>query len=110
MSSPSADSAVENAVERSKTARLASTVALAEGTEGFSQLRIFGLPTTASTFLDITGSSSATKTATNSLYHSLVHSTGATTFTTTGYARVTVTDSAGNITNGDHYIRIGTLT
>ena len=110
MSSKSPEAAQSDAIAASSSARLSSTVSLLDGTEGFSQLRVLGVPTTASTVFDITASSSATKTATNSMYNTLVHSTGATTFTTTGYVRVKITDSAGNLVDGDHYIRLGSLT
>lgn len=79
------------------------------GTNGFTKVKISGLPTTASTFLDIAGTSMLSAGG-GSMQQNLVAAAGATTFTTTGYVRVTVTDSANHIVAGDHYIRIGTLT
>jgi hypothetical protein len=108
MSSSSPDSAEADAV-----AALNSAVSnIQSGTSAITskQLVVSGIVNSGTAFMAITGYSSATPTATNSMYHTLVHSTGATTYTVTGYARVTITDSAGNLINGDHYIQLGALT
>lgn len=62
---------------------------------------------TTAAFLDVTGAS--TLSATGPLNNSLVSGGAVTTFTATGYVRVTITDDGGNITSGQHYIQVGTL-
>lgn len=62
---------------------------------------------TTSTFLNLTGKSTLSGTADMTL--TLVAGAAYTTFTKSGAIRVTITDSAGNVVNGDHYIQIGTL-
>lgn len=62
---------------------------------------------TTQTFFNLTGSSSESGTADMTLQ--LVKGADYTTFTKSGAIRVTITDSAGNLVNGDHYIQIGTL-
>ncbi len=63
--------------------------------------------TTSTTFLSLTGTS--TGEANTAMTYPLVLGSSVTTFTKTGFIKVTITDSAGNLTNGDHYIQIGTL-
>lgn len=70
-------------------------------------VEVSNLSTTGTVFAKFSGSSTLSE---NSLYTQIVAASGATTFTTTGYLRVTITDAAGNVTDGDHYIRIGSLT
>lgn len=64
--------------------------------------------TTTASFLDVTGF--ATLSADEIMHNSLVAGAGVTTWTKTGFIQINVTDSAGNITNGKHYIQFGTLT
>lgn len=66
-----------------------------------------GVISTSNSVLSIQGAS--TLTANDIMHQTLVAGAGVTTFTSTGFLRVTVTDSAGNITSGQHYIQIGTL-
>lgn len=71
----------------------------------------FSVPVTAqsttATFLNLTGASTLSGTADMTL--TLVAGSAYTTFTKSGAIRVTITDSAGNVVSGDHYIQIGTL-
>ena len=62
---------------------------------------------TTQTFLNLTGSSS--ESGSNDMGLQLVKGSDYTTFTKSGAIKVTITDSAGNLVNGDHYIQIGTL-
>lgn len=62
---------------------------------------------TTATFLNLTGNSSLSGTADMTL--TLVAGSAYTTFTKSGAIRVTITDSAGNVVSGDHYIQIGLL-
>ncbi len=71
-------------------------------------LPVSGGTVTSATFFNITGAS--TGEANTQMTYPLVAGGNVTTFTKTGFIKVTVTDSAGNVTNGDHYIQIGTLT
>lgn len=63
---------------------------------------------TSVSVLDVTGY--ATLSADEIMHGTLVAGSGVTTFTKTGFLQINVTDSAGNITNGKHYIQFGTLT
>lgn len=63
--------------------------------------------TTSVSLLDVTGY--ATLSADEIMHGPLVAGAGVTTWTKTGFLQITVTDSAGNITNGKHYIQFGTL-
>ena len=65
------------------------------------------LATTVSV-LDVTGY--ATLSADEIMHGTIVAGAGVTTWTKTGFIQINVTDSAGNITNGKHYIQFGTLT
>lgn len=99
--------AVRSEVQNEATNRASADSALQDGTSAFSRITISGVANSATSVGSITGRSTLTDTA--SLYTTLVAAAGATTFTTTGYVRVSIVDSAGNITDGDHYIQIGTL-
>jgi hypothetical protein len=63
---------------------------------------------TSVSVMDVTGY--ATLSADEIMHGTLVAGAGVTTFTKTGFLQINVTDSAGNITNGKHYIQFGTLT
>lgn len=65
------------------------------------------LATTVSV-LDVTGY--ATLSADEIMHGTLVAGAGVTTWTKTGFLQINVTDNAGNIVNGKHYIQFGTLT
>jgi hypothetical protein len=80
---------------------------LAQGNIPFAVPLHAGVTDTSYSALDIKGSS--TLTANDIMHQTLVAGAGVTTFTKTGFIRVTITDSAGNITDGAHYIQIGTL-
>ncbi len=62
---------------------------------------------TTTTFLNLTGRSSTSGTGDMTLQ--LVAGASYTTFTKSGAIKVTITDSAGNVVSGDHYIQIGLL-
>lgn len=51
----------------------------------------------------------ATLSADEIMHGTLVAGAGVTTFTKTGFLQINVTDAAGNITSGKHYIQFGTL-
>lgn len=63
---------------------------------------------TSVSVLDVT--SATTLSADLAMQGTLVAGSGVTTWTKTGFLQINVTDSAGNITNGKHYIQFGTLT
>jgi len=71
------------------------------------ELQITGATDSTFSFLDLTGASS--NSADIAMQGTLVDGAQVTTFTKTGFARVTITDSGGNITDGTHYIQFGTL-
>lgn len=81
---------------------------LAVGGFPFALQLLAGVTDTSFSVAAITGSS--TGSANELMHQTLVDGAQVTTFTKTGFLRVTITDSAGNITNGAHYIQIGTLT
>lgn len=66
-----------------------------------------GVEATSNSILAIEGRS--TYSADEIMHQTLVDGAGVTTFTKTGFVRVSIIDNAGNITNGAHYIQIGTL-
>ena len=66
-----------------------------------------GTRSTASACLDLQGVS--TGSANLLLQGTLVDGSNVTTFTNTGYIQVKITDDGGNITNGRHYLQIGTI-
>lgn len=61
-------------------------------------------PTVTGEVINMTGTGAA-----GILTQTFVKGSDVTTFTTTGYVRVLLTDAGGQITNGYHYVRIGTL-
>ncbi len=73
----------------------------------FAVQLLAGVTSTANSVLAIEGSS--TGTANDLMHQTLVQGANVTTFTSGGFARVTVTDDAGNITNGQYYVQFGTL-
>lgn len=80
---------------------------LATGGFPFAVPLISGTVDTSFSAMAITGAS--TNTANDIFHQTLVDGASVTTFTKTGFIRVTVTDSAGNITSGAHYIQVGSL-
>ena len=84
------------------------TANLQNGTAPLSRLVITGVANTATGFASFTGAS--TLTANDIMHQTLVDGAGVTTFTKTGFLRVSIVDTAGNITDGDHYIQFGSLT
>lgn len=65
-----------------------------------------GVTSTSNSIATIEGSSTGTAAA--ALTQTLVQGTSAS-LTTTGFLRITITDDAGNLTNGQYYIPFGTL-
>ena len=82
---------------------------LQDGTTPLKVVKVSGIVDTATSALDITGASNPGSDDTL-MQGQLVSGGRVTTWTKTGYIQVNVTDSAGNITNGKHYIQFGTLT
>ena len=81
---------------------------LAQGNIPFMVPLHAGVSNTGYSVMEIKGYSTLTD---NDIMHqTLVAGAGVTTFTKTGFIRVNIIDSAGNITDGSHYIQIGTLT
>ena len=72
-------------------------------------LVVSGLASTTISALEVTGLSNPIGYLDTLMTGQLVLGSNVTTFTKTGFVRVKVTDSQGNVTNGDHYIQIGTL-
>lgn len=66
-----------------------------------------GVTDTSYAAMEVKGSS--TLSADEIMHQTLVAGAGVTTFTKTGFIRVKIVDSAGNLTDGYHYIQIGTL-
>jgi len=89
-----ADAAVDTAFDNLKA-----------GTTAFTKVAVT-TTATAAALLSLTGYS--TLSGENDLGTTLVAG-GTASFTITGFARATLTDSGGNITNGDYYIPVGTL-
>ena len=86
----------------------ASVTAVVNGTTPLQVLKVSGIVNTATSGLNVTGAST-TDNADTLMQGQLVAGARVTTFTKTGFIQVQVTDSAGNITSGQHYIQIGTL-
>lgn len=86
---------------------LDSNTQLASGGFPFAVQLVSGVTDTSAAVMAVTGSS--TLTANDIMHQTLVAGAGVTTWTKTGFIKVNITDSAGNITNGDHYIQFGTL-
>jgi len=79
----------------------------ASGALPFSMpINVTSVSTTA-TFLTLTGNSSLSGSADMTL--TLVAGSAVTTVTKAAFIRVTLSDSAGNITAGDYYIQLNTL-
>lgn len=79
---------------------------LAVGGFPFAVSLLAGVTDTSFSALSITGQS--TGTAADAMHQTLVSGALAS-FTAAGFVRVTVTDSAGNITSGAYYVPFGTL-
>lgn len=62
-------------------------------------------PTITGELVNVTGTGAA-----NVMTQTLVGGADATTFTASGWIRVNITDSGGRLTDGYHYIPVGTLT
>ena len=77
------------------------------GIASTQELKVSGVSSTAVGFLDFT--SVSTLSADELMHTPLVAGAAVTTFTSTGFIRVKITDSAGNLTDGYHYIQLGTL-
>ena len=98
--------ATEGAVTASRPIYVDSDSKLAVGAIPFAVLT--NAATTTTSVFDITGAS--TLSDDEIMHNTLVAGAGVTTFTKTGFIQVNITDSAGNITDGKHYIQFGTLT
>lgn len=73
----------------------------------FAVPMIAGATSTSAKVFTVEGSSTG---SVNELYHqTLVQGSVASTLSVQGLMRITVTDDAGNITNGDYYVPFGTL-
>ncbi len=83
------------------------TANLQNGTTPLSRLIITGVANTGTSFGSFTGAS--TLSADEIMHQTLVDGAGVTTFTKTGFLRVSIVDQGGNITDGDHYIQFGSL-
>lgn len=62
---------------------------------------------TTTALMSFTGAS--TLSATGPLTNTIVATAAVTTFTVTGYARVALTDNAGNVTSSNYYVAFGTV-
>ena len=100
------DSAGLDTTTVSTTPYVDSSGNLAIGAVPFT-LPVSGGATTSATFLKFTGAS--TGEANTQMTYPLVLGSNVTTFTKTGFVKVAIVDSSGNLTDGDHYIQIGTL-
>jgi hypothetical protein len=103
MSSPSGD-----AVKAEADAIKQNLEAVIAGTTPLTVVTVSGIVSTATAALNITGASNPGN-ADTLMQGQLVSGARVTTWTKTGFIQVQVTDSAGNITDGKHYIQIGTL-
>lgn len=85
---------------------------LQEGALPFAQTMagvvVTGMASTTISALDVTGASNPGS-ADTLMQGQLVVGSRVTTFTKTGFIQVNVVDSAGNLTDGVHYIQLGTL-
>lgn len=81
---------------------------VAQGAIPYSMPLSAGATNTNFSVMTIVGSS--TLSADDIMHQTLVAGAGVTTWTKTGFIKVNITDNAGNITSGDHYIQFGTLT
>lgn len=108
MSSPTPDAVQENLRLAGVTGG-AAIAAILDSSTPFSKIQVANTTSTTAALMTLVGKSTLSAQSA-SMQQTLVQAAGATTFTTTGYVRVTVTDASGNITAGDHYIRIGSLT
>jgi len=83
-----------------------STSKLAVGGFPFAVAFLAGVTDTSFSAVSFTGSSTGTA---NDAMHQTLVSGALGSFTAAGFVRVTVTDQAGNLTNGSYYIPFGTL-
>lgn len=72
------------------------------------ELKFSGVTNTASAVLDLQAAS--TVSADELMHGTFVSGASVTTFTKTGFIRVKITDDGGNLTDGYHYIQLGSLT
>lgn len=79
-----------------------------DGTTPLQVVKVSGIVNTATSAWNVTGASNPGS-ADTLMQGQLVAGARVTTWTKTGFIQVQVTDSAGNITDGQHYIQIGTL-
>lgn len=79
---------------------------LEAGTTPFSKVTISNVASTTAALQSFTGVSTLSGTADLTL---TLAAGAAASFTTVGFVRVTLTDSGGNITDGDYYLPFGTL-
>lgn len=96
-----------SAVTASKVLYADSSSNLASGALPF-ELEVTAANDTTFTFLRLTGRSSLSDD--QLLSGTLVQGAQVTTWTATGYVQVNITDNGGNITDGVHYIQVGTIT
>lgn len=97
----------KTSVSASKPVYIDSSSVPQTGSLPFSLPIVANGTSTTQSFLNLTGSSS--ESGTNDMGLQLVKGSDYTTFTKSGAIRITITDSAGNLVNGDHYIQLGTL-
>lgn len=108
MSSGTADSVraeLDQKVAEADAALTSAFTNLKDGTTAFSEVQVTAT-STAAALLSFTGYS--TLSGVNDLGTTLVAG-GTASLTITGFVRATLTDSGGNITDGDYYIPVGTL-
>lgn len=101
-------SATPDGVRAEVDAAKASLTDVVTGTTPLQVLKVSGIVNTATAGINVTGASNPGS-ADTLMQGQLVSGARVTTWTKTGFIQVQVTDSAGNITDGVHYIQIGTL-
>lgn len=102
MSTSKSDDAVNFEISNAKAQ-------IQDGSAPLKIVTVSGIVSTATSALNITGASNPGS-ADTLMQGQLVVGSRVTTLTTTGYIQVNIVDSAGNITEGKHYIPFGTLT
>jgi hypothetical protein len=123
MSTPSGDSVraeiIENALVTGNPVKDSSKIPLTSSkplyadsssnlaTDAPFPLIVTSSQATTTALLTVTGAS--TLSATGPLTNTIVAAAAVTTFTAAGYARVLITDSAGNVTTSNYYVQFGTL-